>query len=388
MRLRSQLAVILGASLLAACGGSKTVVNEPTALQPIKHQTLKIEKVWSRSTGSGSGPYLTGFQLAVDGRHVYTADRNGVVTALELKTGDRVWRVKTGLRAVSGPTVDEGVLLIGTRDGQLVALSAKDGKEKWRAKMSSEVLAAPAAGNGRAVARMLDGRLVAFDVATGNRRWTADNGVPTLTLRGASSPAIDGDTVYAGMDNGEVVAYDLDTGEKRWEQLIAAPAGRSELERVVDIDAALLLVQDQLYAVSMGGELASLSRRSGRVRWKQPVTSRTGISFYRDQVFTTDVDGTVWSVDRDSGARQWQQKGLAYRQLSPPVMFGSYVVVGDYDGYLHWLIPEDGTIIARAHPLGAPIRAVPVAVDDMLLVLSTSGNVVALRANAPTDDEK
>lgn len=388
MRLRSLLA-IAGLVTLSACGGGKTVVvNEPADLQPIKHQTLKIEKVWHGDNGAGSGPYLTGFQLAVDGRHVYTADRNGTVTALNLKDGSRVWRVKTGLRAVSGPTVDEGVLLIGTRDGQVVALSTEDGKEKWRAKVSSEVLAAPAAGNGRVVVRMLDGRIVAFDIATGTRRWTADNGVPTLTLRGASSPVIDGDAVYVGLDNGKVVAYDLDSGEKRWEQLIAAPSGRSELERVVDIDAALLLVQDQLYAVSMGGQLASLSRRSGRVRWKQPVTSRTGISFNRDQVFTTDVDGTVWSVGRASGARQWQQKDLAYRQLSPPVMFGGYVVVGDYDGYLHWLIPEDGTIVARAHPLGDAIRAAPVVVGNLLLVLSTKGDIVALRVKYPKDDKK
>lgn len=387
MRLRVLLAIgpLL---LLAACGGSKSVVHEPAELQPIKHQTLKIEKVWSRGTGSGSGPYLSGFQLAVDGRRVYTASKDGAVTALNLKDGKQVWRVKTGLRIISGPAVAEGVLLVGTRDGQLVALSAEDGKEKWRAKVSSEVVAAPAAGHGRAVARMLDGRLVAFDLSTGNRRWTAENSVPTLTLRGASSPVIDGDTVYAGLDNGKVVAYDLDNGERQWEQLIAAPSGRSELERVVDIDASLLLVENQLYAVSVGGQLASLSRSSGRVRWKQPVSSRSGISFNRDQVFVTAIDGTVWSIGRNSGARQWQQKALAYRSLSPPVLYRSYVVIGDYNGYLHWLIPEDGTIVARARPLGSAIRAAPVVVGDMVLALSIDGDVVALRADYPDDDKK
>lgn len=374
--------------LVAACGGGKTVINEPAELSDIDNQTLQVEEVWSRNAGKGAGKYLTGFQLAVDGRNVYTANRDGEVTALELETGKVVWRKDTDLRVISGPAVAEGLLVVGTRDGQVVTLSAEDGSEKWRAELSSEVLSPAAVGEGSAVVRTLDGRLVAFDLGTGDRRWSTQRSVPNLTLRGTSSPIIDNGTIYAGMDNGQVVALELDSGELRWEQLIAAPTGRSELERVVDIDASLLLVEQQLYAASAGAQLASLSLTSGRVRWKQPVASRSGISFDSDQVFVTDIEGKIWSVERLSGARAWEQEALAYRSLSPPTMYRSYVVVGDFEGYVHWLIPEDGTIFARAHPLGDAIRSAPLVVGDLLLVLSAEGEVVALRASFPKAEEE
>jgi len=367
----------------------KPALNEPAELKDIENQRLQIEEVWSRDTGKGAGEFLTGFQLAVDGRRVYSANRDGEITALKLENGDVAWRVDTDLRVISGPTVADDLLVVGTRDGQVVALNTDDGAEKWRAEVTSEVLAPVALGEGKAVARTLDGRLIAFNLEDGSRLWTAERSVPTLTLRGTSGPIIARGVVYAGMDNGQVVAFELDSGELRWEQLIAAPTGRSELERVVDIDAELLLVEDELYAVSAGGQLASLSVNSGRVRWKQPIASRSGISFDSDQVFATDVDGTVWSVERQSGARAWQQKDLAYRSLSAPATYRSYAVVGDYEGYLHWLIPEDGTIAARVHPVGDAIRAAPVVVGDLLLVLASDGEVVALRASFPkTEDEE
>lgn len=375
--------------VLSACGtfGEKAV-NEPAELKSVENQKLIVEEVWSEDAGKGAGDLQTGFQLAVDGRNVYTANRDGRIVALNLENGEEVWEADTDLRVISGPSVADDTLLVGTRDGQVVALDTKAGKEKWRVEVSSEVLSAPAAGEGRAVVRTLDGRLVAFDLADGRRRWTAQRSVPTLTLRGASSPVIADGAVYAGMDNGQVVSFDLESGELRWEQLIAAPTGRSELERVVDIDAALLLVEDQLYAVSAGAQLGSLSTNSGRVRWKQPIASRSGISFDSDQVFVTDIEGTVWSIDRRSGAQVWQQKDLAYRSLSQPVMYRAYVVVGDFDGYMHWMIPEDGSIVARARPAGDAIRAVPVVVGDLLLVLTTDGEVVALKASFPENQEE
>lgn len=390
MRRRLLLALLLlwGTSACSILDFSKSAANEPADLKRIKNQTLRIQEVWSEDVGKGSGNLLTGFQLAVDGRRVYVANRDGDIVALNLEDGDEVWRTETDLRVISGPSVADGRLLVGTRDGTVVALDTEKGKEIWRADVSSEVLAAPAVGEGSVVVRTLDGHLIAFDLADGTRRWTAERSVPTLTLRGTSSPVIADGAVYAGMDNGLVVALELDSGELRWEQLIAVPTGRSELERVVDIDASLLLVQGQLYAVSAGKQLASLSLTSGRIRWKQPIASRSGLSFDSDQVFVTDVEGTVWSIDRQTGARVWEQEDLAFRGLSTPAMYRSYVVVGDYEGYLHWLIPEQGTIIARAHPVGDAIRAAPVVVGDLLLVLATDGEVVALTADFPSADDQ
>lgn len=244
--------------------------------------------------------------------------------------------------------------------------------------VASEVIAPPAAYGGIAVVRTLDGRLVAYQLDSGNRLWTVERSVPRLTMRGASAPVIAGGRVYAGLDNGNVVALDLATGRQYWKQTIALPSGRTAIDRLVDIDAGLQIVDNALYAVSVGDELASLSLANGQVRWKQNVASATGLAFNRRFVFTTDLSGVVYAVDRQNGAVAWTQDALKYRKLSPPVMYNGYLVVGDYAGYLHWLDPQTGQIVGRIDVLDSPIRAQPVAVGNRLLVLGTGGALVAV----------
>ncbi len=390
MNIRSKSSVatlaVLTATLLgvAGCGGAARV-NEPVPLPEIEDPAVQTQTLWNADGGSGAGAYSSGFKLGMDAHKIYVANSDGDVTAISLANGEQVWRIDTDLRLISGPSVSDDTLLIGTRDGLLLALSANDGQELWRADLSSEVLAAPAANGETVVVRTLDGRLVAYDLANGNRLWTAERSVPTLTMRGTSSPAISGATVYAGLDNGHVVAFDLATGEQRWEEQIAVPAGRSELERIVDIDAGLVLAGNELYAVSAGGQLASLSLTSGRVRWKQQVGAETGLALDSRHVFTTDLDGEVWAVNRLTGTTSWQQDALRYRDLSAPVVYGDYLLVGDYEGYLHWLTPDEGDVVARAHPVGSAIRVRPVVVDDMIVVLGADGQVTAMRAVTPED---
>lgn len=383
MRLLAPLILALVATGCASGGQPRP---DPSPLPELSNTTMRGEIAWDADGGVGAGDRVTGFQLAVDGRNVYTANRDGVVTALKLDNGDEVWRKDTGLRLMSGPSVAEGMLLVGTRDGKVVALSAEDGSERWRAQVSGEVLSAPAIGNGSVVVRTLDGQLIAFDLDGGERRWTVSRNVPTLTLRGTSSPVILGDTVVAGLDNGEVLALDLSNGEQEWQQRVAVPSGRSELERVVDIDAALLPVESRIYAASAGGQVASLSQSSGRVHWKREVAVRTGLTFDPNQVFATDMDGGVWSFDRSSGAALWHQEALAYRELSAPVMYRGYVTVADLEGYLHWMVPEDGSVIGRVYAVDAPVRATPVVVGEHILVLGTDGTVAAVKGVRPESE--
>lgn len=383
---RKSLAVASALSIallaLTGCGGAANVT-VPTPLPEIVDPAVRMQTVWRTDGGSGTGAYGSGFKLAVDAHKLYVANSDGEVTAISLANGEHVWQTDTGLRLISGPSLAGDTLLIGTRDGLLLALSANDGQELWRANVSSEVLAAPAANGETAVVRTLDGRLVAYELASGDRLWTAERSVPTLTMRGASSPVISGDTVYAGLDNGHVIALDLATGEQRWEQQIAIPSGRSELERIVDIDAGLLLAGNELYAVSAGGQLASLSLTSGRVRWQQQVAAETGLALGARQVFTGDLEDVVWAVNRLTGATSWQQDALRYRDLSAPVVYDGYLLVGDYEGYLHWLTLGDGEVVARAHPVDTAIRTRPVVVGDMVVVLGSDGQVTAMRAASP-----
>lgn len=372
-------AIALLAALLAGCGGPANVA-VPTPLQPLGETRVAPTVLWSSDGGGGTQGETIGLQIGVSGNVAYVANRGGEVAAFAIETGQELWRHDAGMRLVSGPTIAGGVLLVGTRDGRLLALSSADGHKLWQANVDSQVIAPPAAYTGIAVVRTLDGRVVAYDLDTGNRLWTIERSVPNLTLRGASSPVITGGRVYAGLDNGEVIALDLDTGRQYWEQAIALPTGSTELERLVDIDAELQVVDNTLYAVSVGGKLAALSLNSGRVRWKQDIASATGIAFSPKLVFTTDLDGVVHAVNRRTGAVVWSQDALKYRELSAPVMYNGYLVVGDYAGYLHWLNPRTGEIVGRIDVLDAAIRTHPVAVGQTLLVLGAGGELAAVRA--------
>lgn len=367
--------------LLSACGGDANIA-EPTPLTELAAPGYRMQTLWRTDGGEGAGEYVSGFEPAVADGRVYVANRDGYVTALDLESGERIWRARTGERLISGPSIANDTLLMGTRDGQVVALSASSGERRWTAELSSEVIAAPAANDRRAVVRTLDGRLVALSMADGSRRWTIERTVPTLTIRGTSSPRIVGDTVYAGLDNGKVVALDLDNGEQRWEQAVALPSGRSELERIVDIDADPLVLDNELYAVSAGGEMASLSLTSGRVRWKQQIAAETGLAHDDRSIYTSDMDGVLWSVNRLTGGRSWEQDGLKYRRLSAPAVYQGDLLVGDLEGYLHWLSADDGSVVARGEAVDEAIRAKPVVAGDRIIVLGAHGDVAAVRFTA------
>ena len=377
-------ALALSGAFLTACGGGANVA-EPTPLTELTAPAYRMETVWKTDTGEGAGEYVSGFDPAIEGDRVYVANLDGYVVALNLETGKRIWRSRTGNRLIAGPTVAGGLLLMGTRDGEIVALSANTGEREWTAELSSEIIAAPAANGELAVARTLDGRLVALDLTTGKRRWTIERSVPTLTLRGTSSPVIDDGTVYAGLDNGKVLALDVNTGEERWSQAIAFPSGRSELERIVDIDADPLVIGNELYAVSAGGQLASLATTSGRVRWKQSVASEQGLSYDERNIYATDRDSDLQAINRLTGSASWEQDGLKYRELTGPTLYEGDLVAGDYEGYVHWLSADDGSVIARGHVFDEPIRSQPIVVGNRVIVLGAFGEIAALRF-APNGD--
>ncbi|MDN5861855.1 MAG: outer membrane protein assembly factor BamB [Salinisphaera sp.] len=379
--------IALIAVVTVGCAGDPSVP-QPSPLPDLKTRLILGQEVWSSDTGEGAGDRVSGLTLAVDGRRVYAGNPDGVVTALELESGDTAWQRQTDYHLIAGPTTADGMLFFGTRDGLLVALSAKDGSKLWVANLDSEVLSAPAAGHGVVVAQTLDGRVVGREMASGAHRWTVEQQVPTLTLRGASSPLIDGENVYVGLANGKVLGLSLRTGEQLWMQQVAVPTGRSELERVVDVDAELMAADDELYAASIGNRLISISLDSGRVRWSREVGSRTGMAFDVNQIFVTDLDSRVKSFSRSSGAAKWSQDALSYRRLTAPVMYRGYVMVADYEGYLHWMIPEGGTLIGRYQAVGDPVRTAPVVVGDLILVLDTDGTVAAVKGVFPEREDE
>ncbi|MFT3762436.1 MAG: outer membrane protein assembly factor BamB [Pseudoxanthomonas sp.] len=298
---------------------------------------------------------------------------------LAKKLAKKMAKEKLEWRFTGGPGAGDGLVVIGTLDGQVVALDAASGEEKWHAKVPNEVIAAPVIGQGYVLVRSNDGAVSAFDAATGERRWISQRELPSLTVRGNGSLTLGPNLVFSGNDDGTVSALSLSDGRTLWEQAVGLPEGRSELDRMADVDAAPVLDGVTLYASSYKKETVALDGPSGRPLWVRDNGGGGGVGMSASAVVVSDPGGVVWALDKNSGGALWSNSNLARRSLTAPTVQGDYAVVGDYDGYVHWLRLDDGEIAARARVGGDPVRAKPVLAGDLLLVQNTEGEVTAFR---------
>lgn len=372
------------ALLLGGCSTVKEWVTGDDATEPPAElteyvPTLRVTSLWRRDVGAGQKDPDLKLVPAVHGDQIFAASRDGKVNAYRAGDGSPLWRTDTKARISGGPGVGDGLVLVGTSDAEVLALSQADGSLRWRAPVSSEVLAPPAAGNGVSVVRTLDGKVFGLDNDTGERLWVYDRSVPVLTLRGTGAPVIAGDLVLNGFDGGQVVAVKLKTGQPAWEKKVTVPHGRSELERMVDIDADPRIMDDVVYVVTFQGRLAALDLFSGRILWRRDMSSHTGLAIDVTNIYVTDEGSDVWALDRYSSASVWRQTALHGRRLTAPAVVGDYVVVGDFEGYVHWLRRDTGDLAAREKVDGSGISAPPVALGDVLYVYGDSGKLAALR---------
>ncbi len=337
---------LLMLSLLAGCSSAINPVEPPQPLTVITPE-LKAEQLWLSQLGKGN--YTQQLQLVplADGERVYQADNIGRVVAYETSSGEHLWRVELDAPINSGP-VSSGELLLFGGDAEVIALKRRDGSLAWRSAVSSEVLSLPAYQDNTVVVHTVDGNIFALDANDGRLRWRHSESVPTLSLRGSGNPVIVDGLVLCGTANGKVLALGLNDGVLRWQNTVAIPRGRSELERMVDVDADLAVADGVVYAVSYQGNLVAMTLAGGQLMWSREIASATGISVDSGLLYVTDIGGDVWALSRRGGATMWKQDALHQRGLTAPVQQGNYLIVGDYEGLLHWLSKEDGRIVARA----------------------------------------
>lgn len=377
--------VLAAVLLLNGCSWIKSWGDDdadaPTELVEFE-ATLKVGKVWS--TGVGKGLDNAGRQLrpAYSSGSLYAADYKGLLMAVDADNGRKLWEIKTKLPFTGGPGVSGNLLLMGTQDGEVFAFDASTGTQLWSATVTSEVLAAPSEADGIVVVRCIDGRVFGLDANTGQRVWIYDHNVPLLTLRGNAPPLLRAGVVFIGYDGGQVVALQLDDGTPMWEQTLVTVEGRTELERLSDIDGQLVFIASDLLVSSYKNRLASLAADSGRLLWFKDISSATGVSIDRINLVLSDKDGNVWLLDRRNGAESWKHDQLQRRGLTRPVFYGSFVVVGDQEGYLHWINISDGHFAAREKVGGKGFSGPPLVVGNTLYVMTKKGELTAFRAGA------
>mgnify|MGYP003582595912 FL=1 len=371
-------AVLTLAILAAGCSSNSKKELPPAELTKFTEEVV-LQKQWSRSIGDGQGETWNMLVPVIENDRIYASDVTGVVMSLNRQNGDVIWK-KDLEKPVSGAVgVGYGLVMLGTIKGEVIALDASTGEQKWTARVTSEVLAPPATNGDVVVVQTQDDRLIGLDAATGDRRWIYDSTPAVLTLRGTGAPIVTNHLAVAGLSSGKVIALDTSNGVPVWEQRVAIPQGRSELDRVVDIDGGLLLSGGTLYVATYQGRVAGLDLESGRVLWQRDASSYTGVAQGFGNVYVSEASGTVEGIDERSSSALWSNDQLARRQLSAPEVFSSYVAVGDFEGYLHLLSQVDGRFVGRERIDSDGLRARPLVDGDTIYVYGNSGTLEALK---------
>ena len=372
------IGLVIATMLLASCSLFQDKEKELAPKELVKFdQTIKVKRIWSAKLGDDSDFLRVALRPAGDGSRIYAASQDGNVTAFDPETGKRLWRTELETELTAGPGVGEGRLALATKDGIGIVLDAATGDEQWRADIAAESLATPLIKDGVVVFQTIDNRLDARSLFDGRERWSIIQSTPALTVRGSSSPVSVGTTVIAGFDSGRIVAANIDTGAVVWEALLSPPKGRSDLDRLSDIDGELAVVGQDLYATGYQARLASLASESGQMLWSRDISSYVGVSADWNSVYSTRDDGEVIALARASGNEIWRNDSLLRREPTLPIPFDLTVVVGDFDGFLHFFSSIDGEPLARLRFGKKAITSNPLVIANRLYVQSDNGQIGA-----------
>lgn len=356
---------------------------------------------WETEVGDGVEDYFSRLRPVYANDKLYVADRRGLVVALDPKTGRTQWEHDLAIfkdegmlsfitrmwsrgesAKVAGISVDGDQVFVGTEDGVILSLNADTGEVNWTNTVAGEILAAPVSGEHLVVVNTGAGTLVALDEQTGEQRWVQEGDVPPLSLRGISRPAISNGGVIVGTASGKIQVNIVDSGLVAWETAITSPAGATELERIVDIDAAPLMYGGTIYTISYNGTLAAVELRSGRVIWKREYGSYRNVTLDGNTLYVVDNNSHIYALDRRNGIELWSQTGLKKRVLTAAEPAGDYLVVGDKWGLLHWLNKETGKIVAR-YDIGGDdedesVYVSPLYIGDALIAITREGEVASI----------
>lgn len=365
---------------------------EPPAPLVEFRQILNVINVWSENTGSGTEKQYLHLGPAIGNQKLYIVDVNGNLESMDATNGELLWskEIKINLPSkykfwsdketeeiTGGPGFGEDTVMIGTSEGRVIAFSASNGNQLWQAQLTSEILSAPQIHNNIVIVRTLDGKIFALDGNNGRRLWIYDRSVPSLTLRGTSNPVITDQTVIAGFDGGKLAALELKTGKLLWEVSVSESRGSTDLERMVDIDSTPIVINGIVYVSTYQGDLVALQLESGREMWRRNVSSYAGFSVDENNIYVTDEESNIWAFDRYSGNSVWKQEKLHARQVTGTSLLDKYVVVGDLEGYLHWLDKGSGNFVARNKPCKDRIIAKPLVVGKFLYAYCSDGKLTA-----------
>lgn len=348
------LVCLIGA--VAACS-SNPKMHKPMPLQPlpVKQQQIQFKKQAVLRIGKGFKQGEVTLHLATQNDKIYAASYDGVIAALDSQA-QRVWQQKMPYMMTGGVNAAYGRVIVATAQGEVLALDAHTGAIQWQKAVLTPILAAAAQSAQRVIVQSSDGKVYGLDAKTGNTIWVFDVPVAALNVRGYASPMIIGDNVIVAGELGKITALDAQTGIGQWESRVTTPEGRSELERMVDIDSNMLVSDNTLYVASYQGHMAAIDiQDKPHIKWQVPLSSYQALAQNDTLIFAVDTSSHVIALDKKTGITVWKQQNLAWRGVSRPINIGNYVLVGDNKGYVHILAQDSGTLLGRFAVNGAVV---------------------------------
>lgn len=377
--------VLLLAGFLGACGifGDKDDEELPPKELLKFKQTLPVKKAWSAKVGGGSEFLRLGLMPAGDSTKIFAASHDGRVSAFRPDNGKLLWKTEANAPLSAGPAFGDNLVVVASSDGELIALSANDGAQLWRTDIGSEVLARPLIHENAVIVRTVDGKLAVYEGFDGSERWAVAQEVPSLSIRGTSAPVIVGNTVVAGFDNGRIMAVALLNGDTLWEALLSPPSGRSDLDRLSDVDGYMVVSGQDVFAAGFQGQVAAIAVESGQALWYREHSTFNGLGLDWNNIYLLVDEGDLIALARRNGVESWRQDALQRRWPVAPTAISTAVAVGDFEGYVHFFDSANGAPVARVRVAKGPLSGYPLVVGETLYVQSEAGTLTALRIQQP-----
>lgn len=388
------IVLLVSVLFISACADDDNL-DQPTELLPF-YSKYYLDVSWHKSSGAGAEEQYLFLHPLILKEIAVTTSRDGELNIIGLKSGDFEEDIQLDSIISAGVGGNEDVWLVATRDAHVIAVDAKSRRERWRTRVPSEVLVRPVIYEDTVIVRTIDGKILSLNIDSGKIRWQYQRAIPDLTLRGTSEPVIARGKIFVGLADGRLIAISPNNGEVIWDVALSVPAGRSEIQRLVDIDGDAELYGRVLYAASFQGRVAAIDVDRGQFLWARDFSTHTGVILDEKVLYSSDENGHIWALDRLNGATIWKQEKLAHRKLTRPTIIGDYLAVGDFEGYVHLLSRYDGHFIARYQlgqfddlgwELGTGIIVPPIVFGNDRLVVVTRGGIVYVLRLYERDDE-
>lgn len=345
--------------------------NPPKPLKEFS-ATANVRTLWQVNTGNSTGKDYVRIHPYVDDGAVFVGGGNSA-SAWSKTNGGRIWQTTLDGDVTGGVSGGAGGIFLGTGNGRAIGLDRATGKVMWNVQLSSEVLAVSPVSNGMVVFRTSDGAVHGVSTQTGEVRWQQIRQTPVLSLRGAGVPVLAGNMVIVGFDRGMVTAFDMQNGNALWEATLSVPRGESDLDKIIDVDGKMKALGSALFAASYNGQIAGINMRDGKPAWNEPYSSYTGLDADSNGLYTTSSEGTLWKLLPQTGKPVWKMDDLERHQPTAPSIVGNYVIVGDKDGFIHWVSTATGQFAARTHGDTAGYTISPVVDGGTVYTFGRSG---------------